>query len=375
MTIPHEADDVLLQPLAMALDGAAGGLPVAGGPLRAPWLRLLALRQGRRIATVTLSAEALEACANGLPPALAGKLRSRLALLTRSRPALPLAGRDAPLALDRPLVMGVLNVTPDSFSDGGRFADMDRAIDHGAALLAAGADILDIGGESTRPGARAVSARAEIDRVTPVVAALASHGAVLSIDSRKAAVMAAALESGARIVNDVSALTYDPDAMAVVREAGAPAVLMHAQGDPATMQANPQYDDVLVEVAAYLESRLDACEAAGLDRARLIVDPGIGFGKSVMHNLTLIDGLGAMHSLGAPVLLGASRKRFIGALSREEPADERLPGTIAASLAGLDRGAQIIRVHDVAACRQAIAVRQGLQDAATLAAAMAGETA
>mgnify|MGYP005841322747 CR=1 FL=1 len=375
MPIPHEADDILLQPLATSMTDAAGGLPVAGGPLHALSLRLIVLRDGRRIATRTVLAESLHDGIDGLPKALAERLTERRDKLTRTRPALPLAGRNAPLALDRPLVMGVLNVTPDSFSDGGRYAEQDRAITHGAALINAGADILDIGGESTRPGAREVSARAEIDRVRPVIEALAHEGAVLSIDSRKAAVMAAALESGAQLVNDVSALTFDPDALAVLRESGAPAVLMHAQGDPATMQASPRYDDVLVDVALYLESRLEACDAAGIDRARLIVDPGIGFGKTVMHNLTLIDGLGVLHGLGAPVLLGASRKRFIGALSREEPPDERLPGTLAASLAGLDRGAQIVRVHDVAACRQALAVRQGLRDAATLASAMAGEAA
>jgi len=233
-------------------------------------------------------------------------------------------------------------------------------------MVAAGADIIDIGGESTRPGAEPVPEAVERERVLPVITGLRDTARAISIDTRKAGVMAAALEAGADILNDVSALTYDDDSLRVAAESGAPVILMHARGDPTVMQQNPVYEDVLVEIAAFLEARMTACEAAGIGRERLIVDPGIGFGKTVRHNLDLIEGLATFHSLGGPVLLGASRKRFIGALSREERADRRGPGSLAAALAGVARGAQILRVHEVAETKQALAVWQGLEDTARL---------
>ncbi|GAA0298531.1 dihydropteroate synthase [Rhodovulum strictum] len=271
------------------------------------------------------------------------------ATLTAPRPAL------AGLSLDRPRIMGILNVTPDSFSDGGRFADPQAALAHGRAL-AAGADILDIGGESTRPGSAAVPEADEIARTAPVIAALRAAGVTtpISIDTRKAAVAAAALAAGADMVNDVAALGFDPALAGAVVQAGVPVCLMHAQGDPATMQDDPRYDDVLLDVYDFLAARIAAAEAAGIPRARIMVDPGIGFGKTVAHNLALIRGLSLFHGLGCPILLGASRKRFIGTLGGAERADQRGPGSIAVALAGIAQGAQIVRVHDVAETRQAI---------------------
>ncbi|MEO3434210.1 dihydropteroate synthase [Inquilinus sp. CAU 1745] len=274
--------------------------------------------------------------------------------ISRQKPAgLPLLPG---LPADRPLIMGIVNVTPDSFSDGGDFAAPDRAIAHGRALLAAGADILDIGGESTRPGADPVSVGEEIARIAPVVRALAGEGAVVSIDTRHAAVMRAALNEGAAILNDVTALTGDPGSLALASESGAPVVLMHMLGDPRTMQADPRYDDVVRDVYDFLARRVAACEAAGIPRDRLIVDPGIGFGKTVAHNIELLRRLDAFHGLGCPILVGVSRKRFIGSISRDEPPKERVAGSLAAGLAALDRGARILRVHDVAETAQALAM-------------------
>ena len=265
--------------------------------------------------------------------------------------------RLAGLALDRPRIMGIVNVTPDSFSDGGTLASPQAAIDHAFRLEEEGADLIDIGGESTRPGAEPVPAEAEIARVLPVIEGLAGKSrALISIDTRNSATMRAAAAAGADLVNDVSALTYDPAALAAVAETGLPVVLMHAQGDPRTMQADPSYDDVLLDVFDYLEARIEACVRAGIARTKLIVDPGIGFGKTLTHNLELMAGLSLLHGLGCPVLVGASRKRFVGTLSAVEPAGERVMGSLGAALAAAGQGAQIIRVHDVAATRQALTV-------------------
>ena len=277
-------------------------------------------------------------------------LRERLAVLSVPRP--PFAG----LALDRPRIMGVINVTPDSFSDGGRYGSADTAIAHGRALIAAGADILDIGGESTRPGAAPVSVGEETDRVVPVIAALAAEGALISIDTRRAAVMRSALAAGARIVNDVTALAGDPDSLAVVAGSAAAIVLMHMQGEPRTMQQDPSYRDAPLDIYDFFAERLAACASAGIDRARVALDPGIGFGKRDPHNVALLADLALYHGLGCALLLGVSRKSFIGRLSRGEDAGNRLAGSLAAALAGVERGAQIIRVHDVVETAQALAV-------------------
>ncbi len=270
-------------------------------------------------------------------------------------------GRFAPLCgfdWSRPLVMGILNVTPDSFSDGGRFANPQAAVNAGKALVAQGADILDIGGESTRPGADPVPEAEELDRVLPVIEALADTVPVpLSIDTRKARVMREAIAAGAEMINDVSALTHDPDSLAVAAEADVPVVLMHAQGDPQTMQDAPHYDDVVTDVTKALQARVEACIGAGLARDRLILDPGIGFGKTLEHNLALLAGLDRIVALGAPVLLGVSRKSFIRRLDAQaETADARLGGSLAAALAGVARGAHMVRVHDVRETVQGLAV-------------------
>jgi dihydropteroate synthase len=267
-------------------------------------------------------------------------------------------------ALDRTLVMGVVNVTPDSFSDGGDHFDPGKAIEHGIRLRAESADILDVGGESTRPGAAPISAAEEIRRVAPVVAALAASGAIVSIDTRHAAVMRAAIVHGARIVNDVTALTADADSMSAVAESGASVILMHMQGEPRTMQAAPCYRDAPAEIAAYLAARVAACRAAGISPERIAVDPGIGFGKTVQHNLELIAQLGRLRALGVAVAIGVSRKAFIGTLSRGEPPKGRMAGSLAAALAAVTRGADIVRVHDVAATVQALAVWRAIGIAA-----------
>jgi dihydropteroate synthase len=279
-------------------------------------------------------------------------------------PRTPLQMGERTVRLDQPQVMGIINATPDSFSDGGSYADSVAAAEAGAVMASQGAAIIDVGGESTRPGASTVWEGDEIERVLPVVKQLAAGGTAVSIDTRKAGVMSAALGAGAGMINDVSALTWDPQSAEVVAKAGVPVVLMHHRGDPATMQDAPRYDDVLVEVYEWLEDRIAAAEEAGIARDKILVDPGIGFGKTVAHNLELMNGLALLHGLGCPVVLGASRKRMIGALSGEAPADRRLAGSLALALKAAEQGVQLIRVHDVAETVQALKVWRGLRDAA-----------
>ncbi len=253
--------------------------------------------------------------------------------------------------------MGVVNVTPDSFSDGGRFLDADAAVEHGLRLAGEGADILDIGGESTRPGAEPVGADEELRRVVPVIERLARNGQVrLSIDTTKAGVARAALEAGATLVNDVSALRFDPEMAALVAETGAGCCLMHMLGEPRTMQENPRYEDVVSEVKAFLEERLAFAVGEGIDEDRVWLDPGIGFGKTVEHNLELLRRLDEIVAIGRPVVVGTSRKSFLGKLAGGRGEGERLPGTIATNVLALDRGASVFRVHDVAPNADALAV-------------------
>ena len=265
------------------------------------------------------------------------------------------------LLAERPAIMGILNVTPDSFSDGGQFLATGAALQQ-AQDMAGSADLIDIGGESTRPGAAAVDMDEEIARTIPVITALRAAGVTvpLSIDTRKAAVAQAALQAGCDVVNDVSALGHDPAMAGVIAQTGAPVILMHAQGDPANMQSDPRYDDVLLDVYDALAARILQAEAAGIARDRIVVDPGIGFGKTVAHNLALIRGLSLFHGLGCPVLIGASRKRFIGTLSGGAGVEGRLPGSLAVALAAAAQGVQIIRVHDVAETRQALTLWQAI---------------
>ena len=264
----------------------------------------------------------------------------------------------AGLSLDRPRVMGIVNVTPDSFYTGNA-TDPDKAVALGRAMLAAGADILDIGGESTRPGAAPVAEEEELRRLEPVVRALANLGAVISVDTRKAPVMAAALSWGARAINDVSALE-GAGSLETAARTGASVVLMHMQGEPTTMQHAPSYELASLDVAEYLGRRIAACVEAGIELHRIAIDPGFGFGKTLEHNLELLGRLSLFQGLGCGVLVGLSRKSTIGRLSGGAPVEARLPGSIAGALNALSQGAQILRVHDVAETRQAIAVWQGI---------------
>jgi dihydropteroate synthase len=317
-------------------------LPLAGGPIAFTAAVLIEgspRNSNRRLLTARALAESRDR-----------DLTTLLKRVTAPRP--PFAG----LALERPLVMGIVNVTPDSFSDGGLYDSTEDAIARAAELTAAGADIVDIGGESTRPGSDTVDHDEELQRVVPVIEGLAGIDAVLSIDTRKSQVARAAAKHGAKILNDVSALTYDPASLAVAAEAGLSLVLMHAQGEPKTMQDNPTYDDVVLEVFDYLAARIEVAEAAGIDRAEIAADPGLGFGKTLSHNLALLANISLFHGLGVPLLIGASRKRFIGGLDQEKHPRARDPGSHAAAIAAGAQGAQILRVHDVAGARQALAV-------------------
>lgn len=296
-----------------------------------------------------------DAAATPLP--LAALTEAELHALSAPRAALP------GMPGDRPAIMGIVNVTPDSFSDGGRFFDAADACAHARALLGAGADILDLGGESTRPGSEEVPAVEEINRTAPVIAALS--GAKLgpiSIDTRKAKVAQAALVAGAQVVNDVAALTFDPALAGLVAASGVPVCLMHAQGDPKTMQDAPTYENVTLDVFDWLADRIVAAEAAGIPKDRIVVDPGIGFGKTVAHNMQLLRDLPVFHALGCQILLGVSRKRFIGVIGGGETPPERMPGSIAVALHAVAQGVQVLRVHDVAETRQALGLQMALID-------------
>lgn len=297
-----------------------------------------------------------------MPDALAQAASAQRAATVRPRGALQLGERT--VRLNEPQLMGILNVTPDSFSDGGKHVDTAAAVDAGFAMASAGAAMIDVGGESTRPGAPLVWEGDEVQRIEGVVAGLAKGGVAVSIDTRKAAVMEAALAAGARIVNDISALRYDDRAMEVVVRAGCPVVLMHAPAAKSDPHEGGGYDHVLFDVYDMLADRIAACVAAGIDPAKIIVDPGLGFGKGVADNLALINGIALFHTLGCPVLFGASRKRMIGALDNEAPADQRLGGTVALHYQAASQGAQMLRIHDVAENRQALRVWRGLRDAA-----------
>jgi dihydropteroate synthase len=324
-----------------------GGLPLAGGAFEFTGYEILRRTAQGVTREATALADLMERdWRRDLEP-LAGELDA----MVMPRPRL--AGLD----LSRPRIMGVVNVTPDSFSDGGRYDDPSRATEHALRLVAEGADLLDIGGESTRPGSEAVALEVELARVIPVIEGIRRKSdTLISIDTRKAAVMRAAATAGADILNDVSALTHDPDALGTAAELGLPVILMHAQGEPKTMQANPRYADVVLDVFDHLSERIAACEAAGIERRLLMADPGIGFGKTMSHNLEVMASLTLFHALGVPVLVGASRKRFIGEISGVVKAEDRAAGSVGAALAAAAAGVQVLRVHDVAATRAALDV-------------------
>jgi dihydropteroate synthase len=292
-------------------------------------------------------------------PALIPAAEAPQTVLERlTAPRAPLAGLD----MGRPRLMGILNVTPDSFSDGGLFMDPEAALAQARAMQAAGADIIDVGGESTRPGAVEIGVEEEVGRTAPVIAAIrAGSDGPVSIDTRKSMVARAAMGAGASMLNDVSAFSHDSRMAPFAADSGLPICLMHAQGTPQTMQDDPTYDDVLLDVYDLLAARIAQAEAAGLPRDRIVVDPGIGFGKTLAHNLALLRRLSLFHALGCPVLLGASRKRFIGSLSDAPEAKDRLPGSLAVALHGLAHGVQILRVHDTAETRQALQLADALR--------------
>jgi dihydropteroate synthase len=268
----------------------------------------------------------------------------------------PIAG----LSWEVPRLMGILNVTPDSFSDGGLFDAPDQALAQARAMEEQGADLLDLGGESTRPGAREVPPEEEAARVVPVLEAIRRHsGITLSVDTRKAAVAQAALSAGAEIVNDVSALQFDPG-MARVAARAQGLCLMHAQGSPETMQDDPRYEDVVLDVYDRLEERLAVAEAQGIPRERILVDPGIGFGKTLQHNVSLLRRLSLYHALGCAILLGASRKGFVGVIGGAREARDRMPGSVSLALHAARQGVQVLRVHDVHETRQALSLQQAV---------------
>lgn len=325
------------RPLVQTGPRPEGAVPLAGGPLWFVQAERLTPQGGQIIGAADVPSD----------------MRDRF-----SAPRAPVAGLD----LSVPRIMGILNVTPDSFSDGGRHNAPDTALAKARQMAEAGADLLDIGGESTRPGAETVPVEAEIARTAPVIAAMTQALSVpISIDTRKAPVAQAALGAGAALINDVSGLTYDAGMAALARAANAPVCVMHALGDPATMQENPHYDNVLLDVYHWLSARIDALEAQGIPRSAIIADPGIGFGKTQAHNLTLLQNLSAFHGLGCAILLGASRKRFVGTIGKALRTDDRMPGSIAVGLAALAQGVQLLRVHDVAETAQAVRLWQAVQ--------------
>ncbi|WP_420382978.1 dihydropteroate synthase [Novosphingobium sp.] len=354
-------ETVYLRPIALAQspqseDGAA--IRLGGTLVWASRFALIRRKDGRIVSRARLGARDVPGAIAALPEA-----QEQWADLARVHA--PIVCGTRTLRIDQPLVMGVLNVTPDSFSDGGKFLDKpDAALEHAHAMLEAGAALIDVGGESTRPGAAAVWEGDEEKRVVPVIAALAQAGVAISIDSRRASVIAAALTAGAHIVNDVSALRHDPRTAPLVAQSGAPVVLMHAPGDASDLHADGSYRDVVLDVFDALRARRDAALAAGIARDRILLDPGIGFGKTLAENLLLINALPLFHALGQPIVFGASRKRMVGALAGEVPAHKRMPGSLALALHAAGCGIHMIRVHDVPETVQALQVWRGLRDAA-----------
>ncbi|WP_353226953.1 dihydropteroate synthase [Novosphingobium sp.] len=359
-------DQIYIRPIALAESPQSelGEVVRLGGSLCwASRFALIRRSNGRVVARQRLGVNDVPAAIAALPDALAAEATMQWHDLARAHP--PLVCGPRVLRLDQPVVMGILNVTPDSFSDGGKFLDKpDAALDHAHAMLAAGAAIIDVGGESTRPGAAAVWEGDEERRVVPVIENLARAGAAISIDSRRASVIGAALRAGAHIVNDVSAMRHDPRTMALVAQSGVPVVLMHAPGDASDLHADGEYRDVALDVFDALRERRDAALAAGIARHNILIDPGIGFGKTLAENLILINALPLLLALGQPILFGASRKRMIGALAGEVPAHKRMPGSLALAMRAVDSGAHVLRVHDVPETVQAVQVWRGLRDAA-----------
>ena len=332
---------------------------IAGGLVYASRFALIERENGRVVSRQRFSVPELKAALPDLPE----QAGEQFADLQRAHAPMQLGQRT--VRLDQPQVMGILNVTPDSFSDGGQFMDDPEVANaHAAAMVEAGAALIDVGGESTRPGSAAVWEGDELKRVIPAIERLAASGAAISVDTRRPGVMEAALAAGARAVNDVSALRHDPRSLEFIARAGVPVVLMHAPGEGEDLHGSASYTDVVLDVFDWLRQRRDAALAAGVVREHIMLDPGIGFGKSLADNLALLNALPLFHALGQPLLLGASRKRMIGALDNEALAHKRLGGSLALALKAMDAGVQLLRVHDVPETLQAVRVWRGLRDAA-----------
>jgi dihydropteroate synthase len=346
--LEHRAANVLKQELLSLGHDAAVSMDVS------------LFREGQGDVVLGATRRALEALAEKLQeqpfglPGVGRQIREALENFSHPAPHLPLAdGRKVPLG-DRPLVAGVLNVTPDSFSDGGRFQNVEAAVERALEMVEEGADMIDVGGESTRPGASAVPEDEELRRVVPVVEAIRKRSStLLSVDTRKAAVARAALEVGADVLNDVSAGRFDEEMLPLAAGAKVPVILMHMQGAPEMMQENPSYEDALFDVAGFFRERLEAAERAGVERERVVLDPGIGFGKTVEHNLVLLNHAQAFRSLGRPLMVGVSRKSFLGKILKL-PVEERLEGGLAAQALAYLKGARLFRTHDVRAARCAL---------------------
>lgn len=360
------AQNIYIRPIAFAQSPQSeegDAVRIAGGLTYASRFALIVREGGRIVSRRRVAAPDMSDALGALPEELYVSACAQWAGLRASHAPLQCGNRT--IRLDQPQVMGILNVTPDSFSDGGKFLDdPEEAMAHASAMLEAGASIIDVGGESTRPGAAAVWEGDEVKRVVPVIERLSAAGAAISIDSRRSTVIEAALAAGAHIVNDVSALRHDARTLDVVARHDVPVVLMHAPGDESDLHADGHYRDVVLDVFDWLRDRRNAAIGAGIARERIILDPGLGFGKSLAENLALINALPLFHALGQPLLVGGSRKRMIGALSNEAPAHKRLGGSLQIAAEAMSTGAQLLRVHDVADTVQALHVWRGLRDAA-----------
>ena len=359
-------DRLYIQPLTLVPSPqavAGDAVRLGGGMAYAHLFAVTVAREGVVVQRDLATASGIDWIFERLPDELGPEAEAQWAGLTTAHPPLQLGERT--IRLDQPQVVGILNVTPDSFSDGGKFLDdPEEARTHAAAMLEAGAAIVDIGGESTRPGAAAVWEGDEIKRVVPAVEHCAAMGAAVSIDTRRPAVMEAALTAGAHLINDVSALRHDPRSLEFAAASGVPVILMHAPGGGDDLHAGGAYGNVVFDVFGWLRAARDRAIEGGIERGRIILDPGIGFGKTMAENLALINALPLFHALGQPLLLGASRKRLVGALSHEAPAHKRLGGSLALAMAGMQAGFQLIRVHDVHDTVQARNVWRGQRDAA-----------
>jgi dihydropteroate synthase len=359
-------DNLYIQPLTLVPSPqsvAGDAVRLGGGMAYAHLFAVTVTRDGKVVQRDLATASGIDWIFERLPEELGPEAEAQWAGLTTAHPPLQLGTRT--IRLDQPQVMGILNVTPDSFSDGGQFMD-DPAVarEHAAAMLEAGAAIVDIGGESTRPGAAAVWEGDELKRVIPMVEHCAAMGAAVSVDTRRPAVMEAALKAGAHVINDVSALRHDPRSLEFAAASGVPVILMHAPGDGDDLHSGGNYRNVVFDVFDWLRAARDRAIAGGIERERIILDPGLGFGKSMAENLALVNALPLFHALGQPLLLGASRKRLVGALSNEAPAHKRLGGSLALAMAGMEAGYQLIRAHDIHDTVQARNVWRGGRDAA-----------